>query len=330
MKSDVVRASAALALLAALPAACREKAPDDRIRVSGTVEVDTVKLVPLTGGRILEINIVEGKPVAKGEVVARIDCKELEIQLAQGEAALKQATANLDLVRQGARTEDKRQLKQVVKQATIARAQAKKDLDRADTLVKASSLPPKQLEELESRWAIADAQVAAAQQQLAKAMHGARPEEIRAVEAAVEQAAAAVALVTQRLTHCTVYSPVAGTVLYRFAEPGEAAAPGVPLGTVADLRTVTVKGFVAEDELGFVTIGGAAQVFIDSHPSAPLPAQVSRVSSEAEFTPKNVQTRDERVKTMYEIEVTVANPDGRLKAGMPADIVIRKGKGKSG
>ncbi|MFH1435363.1 MAG: efflux RND transporter periplasmic adaptor subunit, partial [Pseudomonadota bacterium] len=280
--------------------------------------------VPIMGGRITELSIEEGDDVKEGDLVARIDCAELELQLKQADAAVKGANANLKLLEKGARKEDIRAMRQTMKQARISLAKIEKDKKTSESLLKSGAVPKNQVDDLESAHGMASAQLGAAQQQYSKLLKGAQPEEIEAALSMVEQAEAMVDVVRQKLTNCELYAPSSGTIMYKLAEQGEVAAPGIPVGVVADLSRVEVKGYVAEKDLGFVKIGGRAQVVIDSMPSKPIKAKITHVASEAEFTPKNIQTREERIKTMYEIKVSVDNTEGMLKSGMPADIVIKK------
>lgn len=303
---------------------CNNKEPSNKIRLSGTVEVDPVKIMPLIGGRILELNIEEGQKVKKGEIVARIDCTDLELQLKQAEAGVKGARAGLKLIEEGARKEDIRWMKQVIKQAKISTEKIENDLKTFGPLVESGAISRKEYDDLQIARQMAEAKHAEAKQQYIKMIKGARPEEIEAALALVEQAEATVNVIKQKITYCEIEAPASGTVMYKLAEPGEAAAPGLPLGIIADFSRVKVKGYVSEKELGHVKIGGAVYVYIDSHPQKPIKAKVTHVACEAEFTPKNIQTKEERVKTVYEIEVSADNPDGKLKSGMPADIVIRK------
>jgi HlyD family secretion protein len=320
----ITKRTSVLFICAGLLAWCNEKEPQDRIRMSGTVEVNPVKIMPLIGGRILELNLTEGDKVTEGDLLARIDCTELELQLKQAEAAVKGANAQLQLIEEGARKEDIRWMRQVIKQAKIQNGKLEKDLDVFGPLVKGGAMSQKEYDDLTTAKSMAEAKLAEAQQQYIKMIKGARPEEVEAALSLVEQAEAMVNVIKQKQTYCTITAPASGTVMHRLAEPGEAAAPGIPLGVVADLSRVKVKGYIAEAELGHVRLGGAAHVYIDSHPGKPLKGKITYISDEAEFTPKNIQTRDERVKTVYEVQVSLDNSAGLLKSGMPADIVIRK------
>ena len=312
------------ALIAASSGACAEKLPADEIRMSGTVEVDPVKIMPLIGGRLIEVGLEEGAKLEEGQVVASIDCAELELQLQQAEAGVKGANARLQLIEKGARKEDIRWMRQVIKGAKISKSKIETDLALYDPLVKSGAMPKKQFDDLQVAGELADAKLAEAQQQYVKMIKGAQPEEIEAALSAVEQAEAMVGVIEKKLTYCEVLAPTSGTVMHKLAEPGEAAAPGLPIGVIADLTRVKVKGYVSEKDLGHVKLGGPASVYIDSYPGKPIRGTITSIADEAEFTPKNIQTQDERVKTVYEVKVGVDNADGRLKSGMPADIVIKK------
>jgi HlyD family secretion protein len=121
-----------------------------------------------------------------------------------------------------------------------------------------------------------------------------------------------------------IRSPITGRVLTRSVELGERVGDGTPLFTLVDLDRLYVKIYVPEPSIGKVALGQDARVYVDAYPERPFAGRVSRVSQEAEFTPKNVETREERVKLVFAVEIALAeNPDGVLKPGMPADAVIR-------
>jgi len=117
----------------------------------------------------------------------------------------------------------------------------------------------------------------------------------------------------------TITSPLAGTVTSRIADPGEMAAPGALLLIVSDLSQITLVVYVPEPRIGQVRVGQQAQVTVDAYPGRPFSGAVSYISPRAEFTPKNVQTQEERVETVFAVEIKLANADGYLKPGMPAD-----------
>jgi HlyD family secretion protein len=138
------------------------------------------------------------------------------------------------------------------------------------------------------------------------------------------QAQAQLAEQQSHVVDFSVKSPIDGRVLTRTVERGERVEPGTPLFTLVDLDRLYVKIYVPEPSIGKVALGQEARVYVDAYPGRAFPARVSRVSQEAEFTPKNVETREERVKLVFAVEVALAeNPGGVLKPGMPADATIR-------
>ena len=141
--------------------------------------------------------------------------------------------------------------------------------------------------------------------------------------ARARQAKEAVELARTRLSYSAIASPLAGVVLSRNAEPGDYMAPGVPVVTVGSLKDPWLRAYIEETDLGRVKVGQVVEVTADTYPGKRYAGRVSFIASQAEFTPKSVQTRKERVKLVYRIKVDVANPDMELKPGMPADAVLR-------
>ncbi len=154
---------------------------------------------------------------------------------------------------------------------------------------------------------------------------GATPEQIAAVEAQVEIARAALEALQVQTDKFTLRAPISGLVLERPVHVGEVALPGAPLTTLADLDSVTLTVYVPEDQLGRVQIGQPVSVTVDAYPSRTFRGIVMSVASQAEFTPKNVQTREERVNMVFGVKVSLANPDHALKPGMPADAILGDG-----
>jgi len=179
---------------------------------------------------------------------------------------------------------------------------------------------------------VAEGQLAQAQAQLDRLRAGATPEEIAALEAQVSQARAAVqsaeALLSAleiQLEQSTVKAPVSGVVLQRLLQVGELASPGAPLFTLANLDEVTLTVYVPEAELGRVALGQEAEVLVDAYDQS-FPGEVVHIASQAEFTPKNVQTQEERVHMVFAVKIRLDNPEHLLKPGMPADAVFIAGQ----
>jgi HlyD family secretion protein len=148
---------------------------------------------------------------------------------------------------------------------------------------------------------------------------GPRKEDIDALKASLEQAKALLNLREVQLGYATVTSPVSGVVLVKNIEPGEMVSAGTPVVTIADLNDVWLKAYISETDLGRVKYNQRVKVKTDTYPDKIYWGRISFISSEAEFTPKNIQTHEERVKLVYRIKVTLENPQMELKPGMPAD-----------
>jgi len=310
-------------LLLVTLAACGGPHRPNEIVLTGSVESDPVRISPLVGGRLLELRAVEGAKVKAGDVIARIDPADLELQLKQAETGIRAAEAQLALILKGARSEDLATAREQVTQAEIAAEKYERERARLARLYKEGSISSKDLDDMTVQADRAKSQLEQARKQFEKAQTGARKEEIEAVRAARDQAAAAADILRKKIADCLVVTPRDGTVLHRLAEPGEVVSPGATLATIADLATVKISAFVTESDLGFVSLGMAAEVRTDSHPGKAFAATVSRIADEAEFTPKTIQTREERVKTVYRIELSAKNTDGIFKPGMPVDVVLK-------
>ena len=172
---------------------------------------------------------------------------------------------------------------------------------------------------------LADAAVAVAEADLALASAGPRPESVAVAQAQVAEAEAARALLIAQAAKNTIASPIDGLVTVRAIQPGEMAAPGVPLLKVADLGRITLVVYVPLARIGQVQVGQAAHVRVDAYPDRVFSGAVSYISPRAEFTPKNIQTPSGRTETVLAVEISLDNPDGALKPGMPADAEILAG-----
>ena len=144
-------------------------------------------------------------------------------------------------------------------------------------------------------------------------------EEIEVARQAVEQARAGRAALEVQQGKAHVDAPLTGLVTQVVVQLGEVALPGVPLLEIADLREVTLRVYVSTLDLGRVRLGQSVLVTVDSFPDRIFEGRVTRIADQAEFTPKTVQTQEERVNSIFAVEITLANPDGALKPGMPAD-----------
>lgn len=180
-----------------------------------------------------------------------------------------------------------------------------------------------QVDKAKAQYERAEAAVQAAQAQLEALKAGATPEQIAVAEAQVKQAQAAADLLKVQLDKMTLTAPASGMVMERTVHRGEMAAAGATLMTIANLDEVTLTIYIPEDEIGKVKVGQTVEVSVDSFPGKVFQGRVSYIASEAEFTPKNVQTKEERVNMVFAVKVKIPNPTHELKPGMPADAVIK-------
>jgi HlyD family secretion protein len=347
---------AALALLAlALVAGPRLRSwlaappPAGLLSASGRIEGRLTTLTPKTSAWVAALHADEGDAVKAGQVLATLDDEAQRDRLRSAEEQVAALTARLRAADTQLATTDRQVTLQVeqaaaarreaetrVQRARVQAVQARRESERAAILVARELIAPQEAERTRLAAEVADHAVREAEaaletsdKQLALARLGAEQlEAMRAErEALARQQRQAQAQVDEQRSHVTdfaIKSPISGRVLTRTVERGERVGDGTPLFTLVDLDRLYVKVYVPEPSIGKVALGQEARVQVDAYPGRPFAARVSRVSQEAEFTPKNVETHEERVKLVFAVEVALAeNPGGVLKPGMPADVVIR-------
>jgi HlyD family secretion protein len=311
------------ALVAAvLVAGCHGESKDPNLLVaSGHVEATDVRISTKIAGRLQELGIQEGDAVKPGQVLGHIDTTDLALSLEQAKAQRGQATADLQLRLAGSRREDIAAAGAQVSQGQAELAGAQKDLDRMQGLLDRGSGTPKSRDDARTRRDVASARLKGARDTLARLRNGSRPEEIAASRAGVGVADARIAQLDQQLADATVVSPTAGVITEKIAQAGELLQAGSPLCVITDLADAWLTVYVGEPDLGRIRIGQEADVVTDDGQSRK--GRITFVASRAEFTPKNVQTRDEREKLVYKVKVGLDNRDGLFKPGMPAEARFR-------
>jgi HlyD family secretion protein len=327
-----IRHAAIVTALALLANACAEDVPDDRLRVSGFVEATEIQVAPDVGGRILDLRFDEGDRIKSGDLVARLDTRDTELQVARLRAERAAADAQLRLLQSGSRVEDIRQAEAQVAaaQADVKTVEAEQqsaqlDLDRFETLLKANAGSRKQRDDAQARVDVARERARAAGERVRVAREaldrfraGARPEELDAARARVATVDAQIASLEKTVADAAVASPASGVVTQKLVDAGELVARGNPILVVTDLDNAWANLFVPEPMIPRIKVGQSATVLTDAGGEG-LPGKVTFVSPRAEFTPRNVQTAEERSKLVYRIKVTVDNRAGILKPGMPVD-----------
>lgn len=445
---DVLRQGYMFLLLLLTILGCGGSRSDYTISASGTIEAREVEISSRIAGKVEFLGISEGEEVKKGQVIARIDVKELrlqlegakanekmasvkleqarmlrdlaakqaEIQIRQAEAGLEaaiarlhqakellklqnaqigptlegaeaaliQAEKRLEALRKGAREEEKESARVTSLGNKVAMEEAERELERAKRLFEAGAISKQQLEAAETRFLIAKYQYEFSRQSLNLVLKGPREEDIEAAMAAVKgaeaalalaksseiqnrireaelelakanlssarealelartgtiqislkekdielarsqlaQARASIELIETQISNSIIRSPMNGTVVEKVVEEGENVLPGMPLAVISDLSKVYLKVYLSPKEIGRIRIGDAVRVFVDSAPRRGFPGRIVHISSQAEFTPKNIQTKEERERLVFAVKVEIDNPEGILKPGMPADVEI--------
>ena len=278
------------------------------ITESGTLEATEVTVSAQVGGTVKQMRVDEGAAVSEGDTLAVLDATDLVLQLRQAEAGIAMAEAQLKLALEGMRKED-------VVQAEANFNNAQSDLRRMEELFTAQGVSQKQLEDARTRFTVA-------QQTYEKAKAGSRQEEIALARSSRDQASAVAAAIRKKVGDCYILAPIAGTVTKRYIERGELAGPGMAIVKLSNLQEMTLTVYLPEADIPNIQLGGNAQIRIDAFPERNFDGTVVFISPTAEFTPKNIQTRDERTKLVFGVKLRVANPDGSLKAGIPADVTF--------
>ncbi len=365
------------------------KEDPNRIRLSGNIELTEVDVSFKTAGKLVELKVDEGDNVKAGQLLARIDPRQVEQQRNRDEAGVmsaetqlmqlrtgieyqratlshetalrraevKQAKAHLAELLAGSRKEEIEQARQKVAELRTQHEQAKLDWGRAQELYSKDDISRQQFDQFRTRFESTGAAVSQGEQSLALAVEGPRKETIDSARAQVERARAALRLaeaqaidlkrreqelatrkaeierargqlgISQAQVEDTVArSPVDGVVLVKPVDNGEVVAAGTPVLTIGNIDRPWLRGYVKETDLGRVKLGDKVVVRSDSYPGKTYEGRVSFISSEAEFTPKQIQTTEERVKLVYRVKVDLENRGRELKSNMPVDGEILVGQ----
>lgn len=323
--------------------------PEGLIQASGRIEGDHYAVAGKVAGKVADLRVREGETVTRGQLLLRLDDTQLRSRVEQArqavaalEAQYKAAQAGLEIAR--------KDLPLAIQsaEANLAHAraqlasghsnadQASRDAERFRKLAESGTVDRYRYEQINLASVVAANQarsaneaVEIAEKQLAQARLGderlrAQEDEVAALAAQVGQARAALREAESIQGDLTIIAPANGTITQRLVNLGEVVAAGAPLYDIVDLDHLYLKVYVSEQQIGKVTLGLPARVYVDALPNDPFPATVRYIASQAQFTPKEVQTVDERVKLVYEVRLYLdANPQRRAMPGLPADAVIR-------
>ena len=298
------------------------QAADTTLRISGNIEAHESVVSFKVQGRIVELPVQEGQYVKQGDLLARLDNDDYGQQVSVDEATVGTREAELELAVAGSRVQEIQAAKQ-----TLIDAQADLELKRAEfrrrqALLAEQGVSREDLDNAASNLKRAQATYERIKQTYDQIVEGTRKEEIAVRRANLAFAREALQMSRVKLAYTVLSAPVSGVVLVRQTELGEVVSPGTPVVTIADVDHLWVRGYLNETDLGRVRWGQSATAHTDTYPDKAYQGRVSFISSQAEFTPKSVETHKERVTLVYRIKIDLDNPNHELKPGMPADAVI--------
>lgn len=308
----------------------------DTLTVSGNIEVTDARIGFKIPGALEKRLVDEGDKVTAGQVLAILDSRDQQAAVTRAEANVAYSQSVVDEITAGTRPQDiersKSELKRseaAYKASEIQLSQAKSDFERFEALYKDNGISQREYEQYKTKYETAQSQskeaaarVSNAREALSLSKEGPRKEtqdqamaQLKAAKAALEQA-------RLQLEYTELKAPMDGVVLTKAAEAGEYLSPGAAVFVIGDLAHPWVRAYINEKDMGRIRLKNKANVSVDSYPDKAFEGEISFISDQGEFTPKAVQTFEERVKLMFRIKIDVPNPDGYLKPGMPADARI--------
>ena len=293
------------------------------IPVSGNIEATEVDVGFKVSGRIVSRFFEEGDWVDQGKVLAKLDDEDLRNRLEVARATLMSAQVRLSKLLAGSRPEEIREAEDNLNQTRFDMENKEIQYERIKSLYEKRVVPKETSDNAEAAFKIAKAAFQKAKENYLLVKEGPRKEDIEDARTQVDQARASVKLNETQLSYTTLYSPISGVVLVKSGEIGEVVNPGTSILTMADVENVWLKAYVAETDLSRIKWGQEVIVTTDLQPKKEYMGKVSFISSQAEFTPKQIQTEKERVTLVYRIKVDISNKNHELKPGMPADGRIR-------
>lgn len=289
------------------------------VSVTGTIEATQVDVSVKITGRILERLVKEGDKVSRGQLLVRLDDSELAADARRQDAALRSAQATLRDLQKGARPQEIEDARAAVSSTEATRSMTEREYQRTEQLFRQNLIAAQDVDRARQAYEVAKAQERSAREKLGLVLEGSRPDQIDAARWQVTQAESALAQAQSRLREAQVVSPIDGVVLRKNLEAGETANPGVPILTLVNPKDVWLRAYVPETEVGRLKVGDTATLRVDAFPNRVFTGKLIEIGSEAEYTPRNVQTKKERVNLVFRIKIQIDNPEGVLKPGLPAD-----------
>ncbi len=291
------------------------------IEATGTIETTTVDLSAKIQGTIASVAVNAGDTAAQGQVVAELSRSDLTAQRERDALAVLKAEAALADLQSGARGQEIEEAALALDTANVQHEQAAADLKRLESLHEAGAIPQAEYENAVNREKLATNQVEAARIRLSLLESGSRPQQINAARVEVERSKAVLKATEAVLEDLKIIAPIDGRVLSRNYEAGEYVNPGVPVMTIADLSDLWIRVYIPTVDLTYVKLGQQV-TFTVSGADRVFQGVVEEIASKGEFTPKTIQTKQERANVVFGVKIRVRDADGALKPGMPADVVF--------
>ena len=301
------------------PRLAKKTAPTNDLTLSGNIEAHESLVSFKVQGRIVDLPIQEGQQVEEGALLARLEDADSRQKVRIDEANVDVRQSNLALTLAGTREQEVKASQQAVIDAQADLEQKRLDNTRAQQLFAKDEIPAQDRDLAATALKRSEAAYRAAQQRYNEAQEGSRKEDIDIARANLAQASANLGLSRIDESYTTLRAPSTGVITVREAELGEVVAPGSPVVTLSDLDHIWLRAYIAETDLGRIAWGQAATITTDTYPGKQYHGRISFISPDAEFTPKSVQTTEERVTLVYRIKIDIDNPNHELKPGMPAD-----------
>jgi multidrug resistance efflux pump len=328
MKKKIIIAAtlsiAALSAVLTIPGCRHTKAGAEVIHLNGRIESATVDLGPKVAGRVVEIRVREGDRVKAGDLLVRLDLGEIALAVDREQAGVKSAEARVDDLKAGSRSAEIAAAEAEVLDRRAALQLASKEAEREAYLLERNVGTQREFDRAQTELDRARAALKVSQERLALANEGFRRNQTAAAKAEAERAETMLQQAMSVAAEREIRAPADGVIIHRLAEPGQLIPAGQPAITMAFADRLFVRTFIPEASLGKVKMGAAASVVVDAHRNRTFAAHITEISPDAEFTPKTVETKEERVNLVYAAK---ADLDGGwnepLVPGQPADVTVK-------
>jgi HlyD family secretion protein len=308
----------------ALTAACRQTDDPNLVRLNGRLEAPLVDVAPKAAGRVTEVRVREGDRVKAGDVLVRLDLGETALSVERDRSGVEAAQARLRDLEAGTRSSEIRAAEAEVADRRAALDLATRELERQKFLLSRKVGTERDLDRARTEADRARAAVTAVENHLRLLREGARTWQVQQAAREVQRAQAQLAQSQTIAGEAELRAPADAIVLHRLAEPGQLLPVGQPALTLAFADRLYVRTFIPETQLGRVKQGQAAEVAVDTYPDRRFAARVTEITRDAEFTPKAVETREERVNLVYAAKVDLAAGwNAPLVPGQPAEVIVR-------